>query len=350
MQMLPTEEALAQALEVAKQLKVDNEQWKSAYQTVRENLEKTQRDLIEAQQARDDTETKCKSLLRSQSEEFKQMMEDMVPAWKSKMQRVSVLQEIESEHQEKVLQFEDEISKYCDLYHNEKKELTVLRSQMQQLQSNYQQLMKVEQVKYTTKIHQLSSKNQKMQSILDDTTLADKLRQIERENADLQLKQRLVLEEVEDYKNRCTQFGVEREALKSCHLQQVKSIERELMVRTKEVEAGRKRNKDLQEELALHKDVQLTTEKTVRKLEKENTSLSSKLHLKDRQTKALEVKLKSCVKVITQEFESQIAVLDQQVADLTIGEKRAKEELTKVKENIASQIASNNSEQAKKKC
>jgi len=213
--MLPTEEALSQALDVAKQLKLDNEQWKSAYQAVRENLEKSQRDLVEAQQSRARTESKCQSLLRSKSEEFKQVMEDMVPAWKSKLQRVSILQEIESEHQEKLLQLEEEVQKWCDLYHNEKNERAVMSSQFHQMQLNYQKQLKDEQTKLSAKIHELSTKNKKMQSILDDTSLADKLRHIERENADLRLKYQMVLEEVEDYKNRCAQVGVEREALKA---------------------------------------------------------------------------------------------------------------------------------------
>jgi len=337
--MLPTEEALAQALDVAKQLKMDNEQWKSAYQNVRENLEKSQRDLADAQQSRARTESKCQSLLRSQSEEFKQVMEDMVPAWKSKLQRVSKLQEIESEHQEKVLQLEEEVQKWCDLYHSEKNERAVMSSQFQQMQLNYRQQLEDEQSKLSAKIHQLSTQNQKMQSILDDTTLADKQRQIERENADLRLKQQMVLEEVEDYKDRCAQLGVEREAMKARHLQQVKSIERDLMVLNKEVESSKRRNNDLQAELALHKEVHITVEKKARKLEKENTSLATKLEVKDRQVKALESKLQTSVKAITQEFENQIAVLDQQIADFTTAEKRVKEELKRINEKTARELA-----------
>jgi len=338
--MLPTEEALSQALDVAKQLKLDNEQWKSAYQAVRENLEKSQRDLMEAQQSRARSESKCQSLLKSQAEEFKQMMEDMVPAWKSKLQRVSVLQQIESEHQEKILQLEEEVQKWCDLCHNEKRERAVMSSQFHQMQLNYQQQLKDEQTKLSARIHELSTKNQKMQSILDDTTLADKLRQIERENRDLRLKHQMILEEVEDYKNRCAQVGVEREALKANQLQQVKALERDRMVLTKEVESGRQINQDLQRELALHKEVQITVEKKGRKLEKENISLTSKLQGKDRQIKALESKLQTSVKAITNEFESQIAVLDQQIADLTTAEKRIKEELVRVKEKSARELAS----------
>jgi len=342
--MLPTEEALSQALDVAKQLKLDNEQWKTAYQAVRENLEKSQRDLVEAQQSRARTESKCRSLLRSQAEEFKQVMEDMVPAWKSKLQRVSVLQEIESEHQEKIMQLEEEVQKWCALYNNEKSERAVMSSQFHQMQLNYQQQLKDEQTKLSAKIHELSTKNQKMQSILDDTTLADKLRQIERENTDLRLKQQMVIEEVEDYKNRCAQVGVEREALKANHLQQVKAIERDRLVLTKEVESGKRSNQDLQRELALHKEVQITVEKKGRKLEKENTSLTSKLQVKDRQIKTLESKLQTSVKAITQEFESQIAVLDHQIADLTTAENRVKEELMRVKEKSARELASKETE------
>jgi len=45
------------------------------------------------------------------------------------------------------------------------------------------------------------------------------------------------------------------------------------------------------------------------------------------------------VKAITQEFENQIAVLDQQIADFTTAEKRVKEELKRINEKTARELA-----------
>ncbi len=193
---------LDKSLEVNSILKRNNELIRKKYQQLKEeNIElsnkvaeaKTQAQL--AYQSKEAVERDCESLykqwnehVKQQQEEFQAIKAQMVPSRELEMLRISMAEELEFPHRKRITELNNQLNNFRDQYHEEHRKLELLKIKYNELEKNSLQDINVIKLQYEKKCNNLEIKNNELQDLVEDTSTIDELRQVQRSNSDLILR------------------------------------------------------------------------------------------------------------------------------------------------------------------
>lgn len=179
-----------------KQLKKSNESLISDY-----HEEKVRREQVEAEKI--STERECEQLYKQwnrqakkQADELLELQARMVPTSEIDNIRQKLVTELEYPHQQKVEALKNEVTKYVEAYHKERRENEMTKQELSMVKSEQEKAFHSLKEQHRLSYEEIQQRNRQLEELVKDTSLSDTLRAVERENAELILKQKSILEEM----------------------------------------------------------------------------------------------------------------------------------------------------------
>mmetsp|Transcript_37158 Transcript_37158/g.72986 ORF Transcript_37158/g.72986 Transcript_37158/m.72986 type:complete len:661 (+) Transcript_37158:58-2040(+) len=202
-------QALDKSIKFANQMKNDYDIIKEAYSKLKQEHAEMSTALSEAKaecelayQAKSAIERECEQLykqwnsqLKAQADNFSEIQAQMVPSRELEMLRIQMTQELELPHRQRIEALSEEINKFRDMYFKEHRALALLSTQHEQTQAGHSRLVADMQERHRQEMEELADKNKKLQQLVEDSSVADRLRSQERENAELHLRHKQLLQE-----------------------------------------------------------------------------------------------------------------------------------------------------------
>lgn len=319
---------VARSLEVARALREDNDYLKEAYDALTQELtnivqrnETLEREKAGASQSKGVVEQECQALyrrwtneLKVQSERFKEIEVEMVPASQLELVREKLLIEMEGPHRQLVTQMEQRMQEYRAQSKAATRELQLLRGELRYRDTEHEIELQAMEESQTSSLERLRKRNRKLQEDAENTAPADELRLTERANADLIARIDDLRQQLATFKERSTGAMVEHErrqmemSLESTHLTQ------ELEVRQRGFDMLKKLNASLTQDLEKARVENTRIQEQEASLSETKQRLEQELASKEERMVGARRRLKEREEELARESDQQLGALREQVA------------------------------------
>ncbi|ETO32382.1 hypothetical protein RFI_04736 [Reticulomyxa filosa] len=311
-------DTLSETLEVAKELRLHNEELqnsltelRSQYLSLEERLQQTVKDRHEAIQKKEQTEKECKSLyekwnkqLTAQAKEFELIHSQMIPSSEIQKLKVELLSELEKPYRDKIDYLTGQCNEYFNKYCQTWKTLECLKSEHDnRMELKNQTISQLEQ-DHCFKIEELTNTIAKLETSEEKHKCKENISQLTEQNTDLTVMCQHLKEELNAiqflssirthiYNTPFYYFFLffrgkqmlQTERIQLANVEALKTMEGKYLVCKKECEGYKIKVEDLVKDLEFHKEAHLAIESSYRKCEQEKMQLLHSLKRKDIQVK-----------------------------------------------------------------
>jgi hypothetical protein len=206
----------------------------------------------------------------------------MVPSRELEMLRVQMTEELELPHRQRVDALNVEITRYRDQYLGCHRELELLRTCHQQAEHEHKLALADATTKQAATVRELREKNDRLQTMVEDTSVANALRGSERTNADMMLRLKAMAGEVDDLRSEKEDAVVAREESYLSHVNAVKLEQGKLMLMEKQLAAAQRRNELLDSDAKETKYSLAALQERVLELEQAKRDLTNRAEAAER--------------------------------------------------------------------
>jgi hypothetical protein len=189
--------------------------------------------------------------LEEKAAEFAALTASMVPARELDLIRLQIVQECSQQHTRHVEELKAEVAKYRELYHDTHHQLALQTDEATLRQQADQQDLAATKARAAAQLADLQSKNRKLQELVQDTTLADTNKRLERAQQELVVKSRALASENAELTERAIQAKVDAESWKTRARSAEQALENALKSAAAAAEQAKKHNNELATELAV---------------------------------------------------------------------------------------------------
>lgn len=201
---------LAKAVHIAQELQQQNQVLQSAWAKLKSESEelKDSYALVRSQAesalaAKQSAESECEKLygvwqekLEQKQAEFEVIQQSMVPTRELDLIRLQILQEASAGHAAHTEELKGEVAKYRQLYHDTHHSLVLLTNDANLKTQSYEKDVADLRARSERSVAELSAKNRKLQDLVQDTTLPDRAKALERANNEMTIRNKALAAEV----------------------------------------------------------------------------------------------------------------------------------------------------------
>lgn len=179
-------------------MKSENEEMREAYIRIRAQAES-------ALAAKTSAENECEKLyqqwqekLQQKQSEFEVIQASMVPTRELDLIRLQILQEANASHALVTNELKNDLTKFRNLYHETHHQLMLVTNDMNLKIQTYEKDLLDIRTRSERNLNEFTLKNRKLQELIQDTTLSEKVKSLERLNSEMLLKQKSLQLELEE--------------------------------------------------------------------------------------------------------------------------------------------------------
>ena len=211
---------LEHAISIASVVNSENEVLKNAYNTLKQELQDLGDKYTDAQKVAEQTlsakhsiEVECEGLYKQWQQQLKVYNEQIdtlkastVPRRELDLVRINVSEELSHHHKEQLAEVAIEAERYRDLYLKQQHDFLVLQTEFSHVQQEHQHLLHEQKLLSDSQLHDLHTKNQKLQELIQGNDQIHTIRTLERTNNELIIRTKQLQDELQQQVQQQTQL------------------------------------------------------------------------------------------------------------------------------------------------
>ncbi|XP_070558809.1 centrosomal protein of 83 kDa-like isoform X1 [Ptychodera flava] len=296
MPMTGTIPKLAQETELQKMLADERmrcEMHKTNYQTLKaehqrliDDFQRLEADFARHSQESSMMEEKCQALvsrarkeLSEKTAEVEELKSQIITPQKLDLMKLKLAEELEQPTRERMVRMEAEVEKYRNDFNKLRYEYSFLKQEYEHEKAETQRVMEELKIKYESEMENLRRDRETIAARFssENNQDAQRVRVLQRENAQMNLKMKGLLTELEEIRAQREQAGLQSDHVARMQTKQLTENAATIKSLESEKESLKMHVSQLQEELSTALDMQKTVNTRVHDLEKDKTMLRSQL-------------------------------------------------------------------------
>ncbi|XP_077984111.1 centrosomal protein of 83 kDa-like [Glandiceps talaboti] len=293
---LPVSSKLAQETELQKMLtdeRMRGEMHKTNYQTLKAEHQRLQDEFqrLETEFARHTEESRmmeerCQALvsrarkeLSEKTAENEELKAQIITPQKLELMKLKIAEDLDQPSRERIARMEAEVEKYRSDFNKLRYEYSFLKQEYEHDKSENNRVIEEVKMQYETELENLRKERETIAARFstENNQDAQRVRVLQRENAQLHLKTKGLLTELEEIRAQREQAGLQSDHISRMQTKQLTENAATIKTFEAEKESLKMHVDQLQQELSSALDMHKTLNTKVHDLEKDKTSLQSQL-------------------------------------------------------------------------